>query len=465
MIVVGIGLKIALLMTSQTMPDGDEAVEGLMALHINSKGVHPIYPYGVNYGAGAGWEAHLAAILFLMFGPSTIALKSVGLFHYLITLGIVYAIGRCWRGNEVGLMAAGLFATAPQTAQWALKVGGGHQVAIVLGLGGLACLIYGRRIAALALLPLAVIAHPIVLPYAAVLCVGILITDRTWLHRWLHFMLLTVFAGVEFLILRPPSSTVWNPVSTSFEWEVRLLALPRLLVGLFCPNLNGTQFPLNWDGLVGGIWLLAFLFSVFRKAQPRWNQVALLGTAGMLLIVRSYDLAPRHFLMASPLAVIAIVCAPSFGQAWTRRLPVLLATLGCLVHVGAMFDPCIYGPGMQSFGVNRENFDALMKKIQNEKIHHVYCTDAMLQWNIDFASRETVVARWYAQDDRVPEYVRAVDDAFRKGDRVGVVGPMDRSIPPKFILVTDRVPQIVNENFPPFVPKSESKPSADSSNR
>ena len=358
-------------------------------------------------------------------------------------------------------MAAGLFATAPQTAQWALKVGGGHQVAIVLGLGGLACLLYGKRIAALALLPLAALAHPIVLPFSAVLCAGILVTERTRRSRMIHFAVLVGFAGVEFLLLRPPANTVWNPVSTAFEWEVRLIALPRLLIGLFCPNLNSTRFPLDWDGIVGAIWLLAFVFSVCRKAQPRWNQIALLGTAGILLIVRSYELAPRHLLMASPLAVIGIVCAPPFVQSWGRGLPALLGLLGCVVHVGAMFDPFIYGPGPQSAGVNRENFDSIMSKMRDEKIHFVYCFDPMLQWNIDFASRETVIARWISPDDRVPEYVHAVDEAFRKGERIGVVAPADRSLPPRFMLVTESVPRIVHEYFPNSPAKPVAPPKAD----
>lgn len=447
MIVVGIALKFALLLTSQTLPDGDEAVEGLMAMHIVSKGVHPVYPYGVNYGAGAGWEAHLAAVPFLIFGPSTVALKSVGLFHYLITLMIVGAIAFKLGGKPVALIAMGLFATAPQVSQWALKVGGGHQVAIVLGLGGLACLIYGHRVAALALLPLAALAHPIVLPYSAVLCAGILITDKTWRDRLIHTISLGIFAGVQYLLLRPPEDTVWNPVSTAFEAEVRLLALPRLGIGLFCPNLNMTQLPLNWYGLFGMIWLVAFAWSLFHKSQPRWIQVALLGAAGILLIVRSHDLAPRHLLMASPLAVIAIACVPTFGEARRQFLLVALSLLGCVAHVTTMFDPCIYGPGNQSTGVDRANFASLMSKMDQENVRFVYCFDPMLQWNIDFDSREKVVARWMAPTDRVPEYVRAVDEAFRNGERVGVVAPMNQSPPIQYTLITDAVPRIVHEYF------------------
>ena len=36
LILLGVGLKVALLATSQSMADGDEAVEGIMAMHVTA---------------------------------------------------------------------------------------------------------------------------------------------------------------------------------------------------------------------------------------------------------------------------------------------------------------------------------------------------------------------------------------------------------------------------------------------
>lgn len=89
---VAIAARIALLLTSQSMPDGDEAVEGIMALHVLEYGIHPVYPYGVHYGAGAGVEVHLAALLFLLFGSSEFILKLVALSIWLIACLLLYAV-------------------------------------------------------------------------------------------------------------------------------------------------------------------------------------------------------------------------------------------------------------------------------------------------------------------------------------------------------------------------------------
>jgi hypothetical protein len=54
-------LKIALLLTSQSGADGDEAVVGVMAKHMLEGKEFPLVFYGQHYGGGATVEAALAA--------------------------------------------------------------------------------------------------------------------------------------------------------------------------------------------------------------------------------------------------------------------------------------------------------------------------------------------------------------------------------------------------------------------
>ena len=80
----------AVLLTSQKYADGDEAVVGIMARHILTKGERPVFFYGQPYGGGAAIEAYLATIPFAIFGPSSIALKSVALCFWLVTIALCY---------------------------------------------------------------------------------------------------------------------------------------------------------------------------------------------------------------------------------------------------------------------------------------------------------------------------------------------------------------------------------------
>lgn len=449
LIVVGIGLKIGLLCTSQSMPDGDEAIEGLMAMHILSDGTHPIYPYGVNYGAGAGWEAHVAALLFALFGVSEIALKSVGLIHYLATLGLVAALAFYWRGREGALMAAGLFAIAPQTAQWALKCAGGHQVAVVLALAGWLCVLRGWAIAAVILLPLAVLAHPVVLPFAAVVSVGLLLQKCSRRQRAIRFAGLALAAAVEFLLLRPPSETVWNPSSKSFDFAAKIFAVPRLALGLFSPNLNSLSWVDGWQLAVAALWLVAVLWSLRQRSQPWWNRAAWLAGWGVILMVSSGELAPRHVLIASPVAAIVLACGIRNSNFQSRILPAALALSGAVVNFTEMSNPCIYGPGGQSRGVDRQNFASVMHDLQRQNITAVYCIDPMLQWNIVFASREQILARWRLAHDRVPRYITAVDEARANGKQVALVVSDNSVVPPQFAVVPTPPDKVINDYFQP----------------
>ena len=103
--VLAVGLKIVLLFTSQSMADGDEAVAGLMGIHVLEGKGHPLYPWGVRYGAGAGLEAHLAAAFFALAGVSSIVLKSVGLLWWSLGLALVAWIGRVMGGARPAIAA------------------------------------------------------------------------------------------------------------------------------------------------------------------------------------------------------------------------------------------------------------------------------------------------------------------------------------------------------------------------
>jgi hypothetical protein len=64
----------------------------------------------------------------------------------------------------------------------------------------------------------------------------------------------------------------------------------------------------------------------------------------------------------------------------------------------------------------------LTDRLLSQNIRFVYSIDAMLQWQIMFASRERIKARWFDPADRYPEYPRAVDRALAFKQKVAVVG-------------------------------------------
>src|SRR2546426_10686088 len=93
-------MKVALLLTSQRALDSDEAILGLMALHIKQGLSHPLFFYGQSYDAGAGVFAHAAALAFAAVGVSGMSLKVMALAVWLGMAVVAGDILRRWVGGR-----------------------------------------------------------------------------------------------------------------------------------------------------------------------------------------------------------------------------------------------------------------------------------------------------------------------------------------------------------------------------
>ena len=448
-------LKIVLLFSSQSMADGDEAVEGIMAMHVLEHGIHKIYPYGVNYGAGAFLEVHLASLIFKIFGVSDIALKASGLIIWLMCLTLLYLVAKAFYGTNAAMMASLLYGISPQGAQWSLKVAGGHQVAVLCCL----ILILSRKIKfpvplVAALIPLAAFSHPITLPLVIYIAIDSFVrTDsmslRIRLISWLFF-----FSCIVAYILWPETYTVWNPGSSGFSPGIFLTAISKVVITLFSPNLNSCDMPAPPYLIVSVIWLGVFILaSVHCIARDRKILEIILAVFAVILIVKPELLVPRHLLMIYPISCIIISgYLISLPLKWI--LPVLgtLMVSGGLVQINEIRAACIYGPSPQDVGIERNHLRNMVNSLLERKVYHVYCLDPMLQWNIIFESRERIIARWIDPHDRMPGYPIQVDLARREGKPFAVVYEIDRcgkKSPQRFAIAWQPDPKNIDRVFRP----------------
>ena len=459
-IAVAIALKLVLLFTSQSMADGDEAVEGLMAMHILQDGVHPIYPYGVQYGAGAGVEAHLATVFFAIFGPSSIALKAAGLCIWLVSGGLVHAIAKQQWGVRAGRLALLAWMFAPFAAQWSLKVAGGHNVAVALSLFALwlgVC--REKRYAAACVVPLAAMAHPVALSLSLGIAAVLLLRAPPGQRLRVAGVLLLSGCAVLWL-LWPEGEGLWNPVSRGLDPGAIAQALPVVAAGLFTANLNSKSLPGLFDAAVACVWALGAAISLFSVVATRsglrrdgvWL-LPLAASLGALLIVQPEELAARHFLPVLPILCLLL------GRllAGLRPAPALafllvLVASGAAVQLREVASPTIHGAGPQGRGVDRANVLQVLDDLASERVHYVYSGDAMLQWMLIFESGERVIARWREPLDRVPRYPREVDRARRAGLPIRLVVVADRpepGAPMRFEVRGMPHPDQIERIFPP----------------
>jgi hypothetical protein len=109
LVALTVALRLVVLGRSEWMTDGDEALTGLMALHI-LQGDRPVFLNGQSY-MGA-YQAYVAAGLFAIFGVSTIALKIVPLIGSVAFILSTYMLARRLI-SPWGACAAGLVAAVP----------------------------------------------------------------------------------------------------------------------------------------------------------------------------------------------------------------------------------------------------------------------------------------------------------------------------------------------------------------
>lgn len=112
--------------------DSDEAIVGLMAKHIASLEDLPAFYYGQHYMGSL--EAILAALLFTIFGVSSIALKAVPLAFSLLLVVLVYQLGVELGSKGLARLSALFISIPPQMLViWSGMARGGYMEILCIG--------------------------------------------------------------------------------------------------------------------------------------------------------------------------------------------------------------------------------------------------------------------------------------------------------------------------------------------
>ena len=132
--IVGLGalLRFHLLIGTSAVVDADEAIVGLMAMHISQMKALPVFFYGQAYMGSL--ESIIAAFFFFIFGQSGFVLKLVPLLFSLLHICLIYMLTKSIASNRTALIAALLTAIAPNgLILWSTMARGGFIEIVVLG--------------------------------------------------------------------------------------------------------------------------------------------------------------------------------------------------------------------------------------------------------------------------------------------------------------------------------------------
>ncbi len=102
-ILCAIVFRLFLMAHNWPMTDSEEGTMGLEAMHIAFQRAHPIYFYGQHYMGVA--EAYLGAVMFRLFGVSVFSLRLAMLLFFTTFLVLVYLLGSLLYGRKVACVA------------------------------------------------------------------------------------------------------------------------------------------------------------------------------------------------------------------------------------------------------------------------------------------------------------------------------------------------------------------------
>lgn len=436
--------------------DGDEAVLGLMSLHIAQGQAWPLFFYGQTYGL-AIVEAVLGAATFTVFGAGAIPLKLAMLVLW--CTGVVShhrALSRVV-GTGWATMAMALLVMMPAWAVWSMKARGGYLTAFAAT---------GAILALLARSPVGddgPAPGPGLPAWARWTMVGaacgvVFLAQRLWLPglapvvlaaAWLERRRVQAVAGAAvglWVVLLGAALasglTLASMVSMPRPANPHPFGAPAEFLSRVYTNLTGSYYlwmtvePGSVTALLATVSLgvLAALFALqaWRLATRRWlrwSHVLAVSVSVTLVIawtlvdgVDARYLLPLSAWMWMWMAVEAADLSPAAPTA-----PVPAAIVGSLLALGVLSSvefrryEYLWPPDLPS--VNEAGaLDALLQHLRAHGVRHAFTTNGLLQWQIAFYSREEIVARFRSARDRYPPYVAAVDEALASGRPVALVG-------------------------------------------
>jgi hypothetical protein len=444
----GLVLRFAWLFTPAGLPDGDEAVFGLMALHILDGRDYPIYCWGAHY-AGA-LVSYLAALGFWLFGIGGVVLKSSTFPFAAGYLAVTFALARTVLDDgaaRIALLLAAIPPAIPLT--FSVKATGGFPETLFFG--GLVLLLTFRLPRApsqsglcrghLALLGFTggfgFYILPLILPYLAVASTFLLLHRRRALERggWAWLLAGALVGASPMLIynIESPFATLLRlgsrvlnvsrdealgpgtGVTTAAGWIVHYLSgFPARL-----PAILGNLGPLLGLKAAGGTVLACTIgavstLSLWRNVRPEGHSAAgeplarfcawLVPTVLLFAWVTGLN-RPRHLL---PLySVLPLGFAAFYGRIRVAR-PWAARAILILLLVIAGWDLVEAAPVPAGARVAR-----LIQIAEQLEIRGMY-TDYDTAYQVMFASREAILASptaWAESviSDRTPKITRQVD--------------------------------------------------------
>jgi hypothetical protein len=450
---IAIASRLPQLVASPYLPDGDEALQGVIAHHaLHGEGI-PLFTWGQRYGLSAV-ETSVTTVMFGIFGESATALHTAVLLLWCAGMLLFVAAVRRFAGRSSSLWVGACLIACPAWLATSMKAWATSVTAFFfcgLALWAMSCVAdpgantsneppVTRRSTHPGMAVLVGVAAALAAAANALWMVflGPLLAVIAW-RRLARRQLALAAAGAG-------SSGVLIAIAIARAhgyWETPIFSHPTPLSSLHdlprrvWVTFTGAYFlsrpepPGPIAAVVAVGWSVATALVLARstvRASDERGEVletglvlSLIAGLALTLVIHPVLFGYRYLLPALTAAalLIGLSCAAS-GRSGRIAGAALVAVLPMIAMEFRHLSPLGYDPTGRAATV--APMDSLLHYLDGAGIHSVYSIESMLQWNVMFSSGGRVNARWLNANDRDGRFPRAVDCAAERGDRIAVIG-------------------------------------------
>jgi len=437
------------LLSRNLLLEGDECILGLMGMHVAQGREFPIFFYGQKYGLSVV-EAPAAALSFIVFGPGALPLKGAILAIWIAGVAFYFLAFARVLGRARSFWITLLLVSMPAWAATSMKAWSGYVTAFSatgatiylmtrsdaatvpwLIAGGLSAIVY--------------FAHPLWLPSLVPIVVYFLWSNRGRISNIGSYLA----GGLSVIVLVYATRTHWS-AGVAETWtgppigdRHPLSALPRLLTQIYL-DLTGSyyfgavvhagRFTVTtawiWLAVLGAAAVLQ-VYRVLARKPLLWSHL-LFASVGSTLVANWVLLEwrdPRYVLaLNAPLVFLAGVECFDWADRyrltpWRWMAPIALVLALQAVSMKEFADyNYMWWTNSRTSPSEGKTIRKVIDYMRSRGVTHAFAMNALLQWPITFYSDETVLARWKADRDRYPPYIRKIDRAVERGETVAIVG-------------------------------------------
>lgn len=414
--------RLPAILNEQLILDGDECIVGLMAKWMSENQFFFPYFLGQTYGF-ALIETIPLSVLFKIAGINDVYQKLVGAILFALAAVFLFkGFREVLRNNFSAFLFALAFVFAPSWQQWSIKITGGYLSALLVCSIIFYLTVSPQRSAQKKSMVLALLlvmlfeSQRLWIPLACLLSLNWLLKQSNKSKILISGFCVAFAVELIFYWIKSGIVPFWQPQPIALSVELLARNAPRLIefitasfTGTFyyADNFHRGLFTESIAGIYTWLALAAPINVLFFRKNSQSVLLSYLSLAAMIISILStlffVGFVGRYLLALQVSLLIFYASAYHYLFQFSSVKLILSVLIGICVY--SYFETSKLPYEWHSKKQVTELCETLIK---NNK-QAVYCSNGLLQWQIDYYSKEKLRARYFQKYDRFQYHQRFVD--------------------------------------------------------